>query len=576
MHEPAGSLVDTVVKPRRRLLAGVAPAATGALLAVAMTWPLGLRAGSDIAGDVGDPLFQTWQVAWIGHAFLHQPLHVFQSNIAWPLHDSLAFSDALIGYAPAGLLAQRGPHSALLTYNLLVLFAYTLAFLGAYLLARELGAGRAGGVAAGAAFAYAPWRLGETGHLNVISSGGIPLALFLLIRGYRRKDARLMLAGWLVAGWQVTLGFALGLQFVYLLAPFAAIGVGIWLRRHRPTVGKRVAICTAVGLAVFAALTVNQTLPYLRVLHHHPEARRTLAQVSSYSPPFSGFLAAPRQSLVWGGATASVRDSFDLGAEQTLFPGVTIVVLAIAGFFSSAYSRRLRLWLLVGIELCALLSLGIHRDTPGLGKYIAPYRFLYDFAPGWDGIRTPGRINTLTSLGLALLAGCGLSLAVRHAERLAGARRNPRQIAAAGVAAIFVGAILLEGLGPPDHPRVPLLPPGQREASAPQLHLPFGWDSSVLYSYWSTAGFPDTVNEYGSFQPTSVRRLGKTIRRFPDAASVNTLRRLGVRTVILHTALSLGTPWQFAWKRSVVGLSLTRETAPGIVLYKLNPLPTSR
>ena len=41
-------------------------------------------------------------------------------------------------------------------------------------------------IAAGVAFAYAPYRVTEAGHLHVIPSGGIPLALFLLFRGYRR------------------------------------------------------------------------------------------------------------------------------------------------------------------------------------------------------------------------------------------------------------------------------------------------------------------------------------------------------------------------------------------------------
>ena len=42
----------------------------GVVLAIAMTWPLGLHLGSDIGKDLGDPLLQAWQVAWIGHALL--------------------------------------------------------------------------------------------------------------------------------------------------------------------------------------------------------------------------------------------------------------------------------------------------------------------------------------------------------------------------------------------------------------------------------------------------------------------------------------------------------------------------
>jgi len=208
-------------------------AGLGVVLAVAMTWPLALHLGSDFSQESYDTPFQTWQLAWIGHAILHSPLHLLDANIYWPDKHSLAFSDMLLGYAPAALVAAHGPQAALAVHNLLVLFANALAFLGAYLLARELGAGRWGGVAAGAAFAYAPWRLAQTGHLHVISSGGIPLALYFLLRGYRRRESRMVLAGWLVAAWQMTLGFTLGLQFAYLLPVLATIAGVLWLQRGR-------------------------------------------------------------------------------------------------------------------------------------------------------------------------------------------------------------------------------------------------------------------------------------------------------------------------------------------------------
>jgi hypothetical protein len=111
----------------RELLVLVAGAC---LVSVVMNWPLVLHLGQDIPRDLGDPLAETWQVAWGGYALGHQPLHFFQSNQFWPLHDTLAFSDALLGYAPSGLFGS-GPHAAVFRYDLLFLFAYALAFAGA-------------------------------------------------------------------------------------------------------------------------------------------------------------------------------------------------------------------------------------------------------------------------------------------------------------------------------------------------------------------------------------------------------------------------------------------------------------
>src|SRR2546421_9965952 len=201
-----------------RELALVLAAGTG--LGLLGTWPLVLHLGSRIAADPGDPLLQAWQVAWDGHALIHQPLHFFQANSFWPLRDSLAFSDALLGYTPAGLLGS-GPAAAVVRYDLLFIGAIALAFAATYLLARELGAGRVAAACGGLACAYAPWRLGQAGHLPVLSGGGIPLALFLLLRGYRRGGRTQIPAGRLTTGWQVTIRFTLGLPPRF---PFLAIG----------------------------------------------------------------------------------------------------------------------------------------------------------------------------------------------------------------------------------------------------------------------------------------------------------------------------------------------------------------
>ena len=62
-------------------------AALGAcLLAIVMNWPLILTSRVDtVPRDIGDPLAEAWQVAWGGHALLHQPLHFFDANQFWPL-----------------------------------------------------------------------------------------------------------------------------------------------------------------------------------------------------------------------------------------------------------------------------------------------------------------------------------------------------------------------------------------------------------------------------------------------------------------------------------------------------------
>jgi hypothetical protein len=558
-----GAAGDKWTDVRRRELA---LAALGAVVAaLVMHWPLPLHIGRDVPRDLGDPLPQAWQVAWDGHALLHQPLHWFQANVFYPLHNSLAFSDALLGYAPAGAIGS-GPHAAIVRYDLLFLFAYALAFLGAYLLARELGAGRIGAAVAGAAFAYAPWRLEQDGHLHVLSSGGIPLALFLLVRGYRRGRGRIVLAGWLVAAWQLSLGFSLGLELAYLLALLGA-GALVWAWRHGARPSRRVAAATAIGGLVFVALAFAMSRPYLAVGRDHPESKRTAATVAEFSGWPRMYLAPPGANTLWAGATVGQRSKLNFPPEQTLFPGLAAVLLALACLTlpgGGGFPRRLRLGLAAAVLLVAWLALGFHA-----GSFPWPYELVYQHLPGWQSSRTPSRLNTLTSLGLALLAAGG-------ATALAARVRRPRARAALG--AVLVAVVLAEGAGfslaggvhGPTHPTVPPEPAGQRGLAAPQLHLPMSREGNRRYALWSTAGFPKIVNGRASFQPALTTAIANDVAGFPDRRSVARLRALGVRTVVLHPSLAAGTSWARAASKPLSGLGLRRERRGDVVVFHVD------
>jgi hypothetical protein len=543
-------------------------AAVGAsLLAIAMTWPLLIHLGSVVPRDIGDPLAEAWQPAWGGHALLHQPLHYFDANRFWPLKYSLAFGDALIGYAPAGIIG-RGPHAAMVRYDLLFLFAYALAFFGAYLLARELGLSPAGAAIAGAAFAFAPYRLEQDGHLQVISSGGIPLAIAFAVRGIRLRRPWWLFWAWVVAAWQVSIGWALGLPFAYGLAGAVAIGAVAWVVRGRAPLPRRMIVAGAAGVVVFIAVSYWIAHHYLYIADNFPASKRSPHEVAAFSGPLKVFLAAPEENFVWGGASAGIRDTLTTWQEKTLFPGALILILAVVGIWSKSLSKRWRIGLGIAAVAILVLELGFREE----GGLLWPYRVLYDVLPGWDAIRTPGRLATFSSLALALLAGAGGEAAMRWIRRT----RLPAWSGAA-VAAILALAIVTEGRSLPfdpfDNQAMPDVPPAQAVTKiipTPQLHLPaLTAKENRAFQLASTDGFPDMVNGRASTNPAVVLDLVKHMTNFPDAATVRELQEYGVRTVILHLGLTDGTPQQGAARKSIRGLPLAACKLPGLIVYEL-------
>jgi hypothetical protein len=557
------------------------------VLAAALTWPTLRDLTGTIPQDTGDPTLQAWQIAWGGHALLTDPGHLWHSNTFYPERYTYAYSDTLLGYAPFGLVGH-GPVAAVVRYNLLYVLVHALAFVGAYALSRQLGAGRAGAAVAGASFAYAPWKLAQAGHLHVLSVGGIALALAMLARGhgwslrdgYRPDRVRpgWAGAGWLVAAWQVTLGFGIGLPFAYVLGLgclVAAAGYGWsrWRRSARPPFPRGLLLADLAGGVAFAGVTLLMAAPYFEVVARNPAGRRTVAQIEMFSPPVRGFLTAPPESWLWGERHEAARATLSFPGEMTLLPGVVLLGLAVAGLFLSAWRVRHRVALAAGALASAALAAGSTLGGDGDPGYVTLVRH----APGWDGIRTPGRLVLWTTLLLGVLAAGALT--VRSPERAAGGPAGP----AAGERAeragrwsrlgrlalvVPVALVLLEGVNRTPHVPVPAQPAALHAVAGPVLVLPSEGTREFHVMLWSTDGFPRTVNGLASFTPTSQADIRAASRSFPDAGSVAYLRAAGVRTVVLLPGYAAGTVWQDAASRPVAGLGIDREeVGDGIVFH---------
>jgi hypothetical protein len=552
----------------------------GLLLAVVMTWPTLRYPQYTIPQDTWDPTLQAWQMGWSGHALLTDPMNLWHSNTFYPERYSFAFSDTLLGYAPAGMIGT-GLEAALVRYNIMFVLAHALCFIGAYFLVRQLGSGRFGAAVAGMAFAYAPWKLPQEGHLHIISSGGIPLALAMLARGHgwsirygyrpERRNIGWIIAGWLTATWQVSLGFGIGMPFGYALAlvvMVAAASYGVHWFRKRPNAkpfGWKLFTANAAGGLFFAAIAGLLTLPYFKVLEMHPNAERSPEEIGWYSPTTEGLFLASQESLLWGELHAPTREALGSNSEMTLLPGFTLYALALLGVFFSVWTLRWRILLFAGVLLTAVFSMGTKFFG---GEYT--YLLLVHHLPGWNAIRTPGRIILWTTLLLGILAAGAVSEFARRTQRLAKTRipswPGPWLRLATLVPLLLVTA---EGLNTTPHPVVPTQPAAMRSVDGPMLVLPTAYLTDMHVMIWSTSKFQQIANGASGFQPQGQAELRDIAKTFPDATSVEYLRSKGIKTVVLVRAMMGGTPWERAGEVPVDDLGIQREDQPDTVVFRL-------
>jgi hypothetical protein len=320
-----------------------------------------------------------------------------------------------------------------------------------------------------------------------------------------------------------------------------------------------VLVATVGGGLVLAVTAVALARPYLQVGDDHPESKRDERTVAVFSGKPRQYVVAPGANSIWGPITRGERRELTFVPEQTLFPGALAVLLALVCLVLRWYSRPLRIGLALAVFLFAWLALGFHDDG-----FPWPYRLLYEHAPGWESSRTPGRINTLTSLALALLAAGGASALLTRVRR-------PRLAGAIAVALVGVALVEYADLRGPAHPTVPEQPPGARGLADPQLHLPMSRAGNRRYVLWSTDGFPRIVNGRASFQPSFTSEIAYRVRHFPDRESADYLRALGARTVVLYPSFASGTSWAGAAERPVAGLGLGRERRGSVIVYRVLP-----
>ena len=493
---------------------------------------------------------QAWQVAWGGHALLHQPLDYFQANTFWPLRQQ----PGLLGRARRATrrralsAGRRGGHRAVRPALPLRLRACFLRRVPAGARARRGPRGRPP-----SRERRSPTRPGgssRTGTCTCSRAAASRSRCSCCCAGYRqRRPGRCSPAG-SSPRWQFSLGFTLGLQLAYLLAALGALAVAIVAEAPAPAraAARRWSPPPPPAPLPSRSSPCCSARPYMRGARRPPRGEADHARRSPASRRrCEAFIAAPEQNLVWGKATAGVRDDLALGSGADALPGPRDrragARRARRRRLSAAAAGRARpRGSLARRRPVARLHRGRQRAAPSLQAAVRPRARL----EGRSACRAGS--TTLTSLGARAARRRGRAPASGR-----GARQRSRQARSrrASAALVLVVAILIEGSGfdigggrrsrGPSHPAVPWRPPAGSASPAPQLHLPITIPANRRYVLWSTDGFPKIVNGRGSFDPRSF----DAPRRGVERVSRPRLRRRsaahsGVRTVVLHRDLAPG------------------------------------
>ena len=310
-----------------------------ALLAVVVTHPLWLHLADAVPSDIGDPLLNTWILAWDSHALLTDPLHLFDANIFYPLPKTLAYSEHLFSTAILALPLIAFTGEPVLAYNLSLLLSFPLAGLGMYLLVLRWTQRRGAAFLAGLVFAFAPYRLAAIAHLQLLTVQWLPFSLLALDRVLNSQFANR--SSKILNRWLLLFVVFTTLQILagWYLAVFTVLILGLytlgWLVAHWRLVARGRVLGTGSWRLILAALVVIGlalvfALPYLAVLPQLQVARPASLAASFAAQP-TDFLAAAPYLRIAGPLSQALAERPGFPEEITLLLGVVGPLLALAG-----------------------------------------------------------------------------------------------------------------------------------------------------------------------------------------------------------------------------------------------------
>lgn len=369
----------------------------------AYTWPLPAYATSAIAHDRGDPLLVTWILWWTSHTI---PLTSAWWNAPafYPSAGVLAFSENLLSLAPIAAPIVHATGSPILAYNVAFLSSYVLSGLGAYFLAFVLTRCHTASFAAAIAFAFAPYRLSHTQHLQLLSSYWMPVAvaaLHLFAASPRWRWAGLFAAAWALQA--LASGY-----YLFFLTTFVVLWL-IWFVPRR--VPPRQVVRLLIAWVIAAVLLLPIFYGYYAV-HAAYGFKRSPVEMVNYSADVAGVLSASPDSWLWSRLHAAVS------SESEQFPGLFLILLLLGGAVATWLApretrvespndrRRDRPALFYAAAAVAmwLLSLGPVLQIGGTVTSVpGPYAVLA-VLPGFDGMRVPARLWMVSVLCLAVCA----------------------------------------------------------------------------------------------------------------------------------------------------------------------------
>lgn len=461
-----------------------------ALLTLLVTFPVGFRLSSHVAGEPLDAFEHLWSLWWGKKAMLE--LGVSMADVSHFYHPQGA-QIPILAVTPLVQLAAL-PLTLLfkpvVVYNLTFLLSFIITAFTTYLLCYEVSGNRLAAFVGGVVFGFAPTRsLHGLGHLAQITTYFFPLYGLTVVRMMRDPSKRNGIWAGILLGVSALVNFV---HTTYFVLPFTGCWLLFFLRKRREFSSMQTLRSVGLMILVAGVLVLPFFVPFVFAqLSSGTEYMREPGVVAFSANPLSFVLPSPwhpvlrRLGMEW-----LIRELLGNFVENLAYIGV--IPLALSVLAVRKQGRGAKLWVGFAV-LTAVLALGpvlkigrtaLTINVEGRTVYLPlPYLLLY-VLPFLGMGRTPARITTGTAMALAVTASLGMAAVVTWI-------RQHRPWAEWPTAVLMVALILFEYCAVFPYPTTPVEVPDFYH----QVRDEEG--QFAVFDYPVSRGLPTTFHEFG-------------------------------------------------------------------------------
>ncbi len=237
-----------------------------------------------------------------------------------------AFTENLVGLSVISSPLVWATGNAIVAYNLSVFLSWPLSAFAVYLLVLRLGGGASAAFVGGLAFGFAPYRISQMAHVQVLSAYWLPIA-FAGLHGFLSDRRR---------RWLVLFGVAWLLQSLtngYFML-YGGVLIAGWLLYFCTTQRTISAGLPILVAWVVASLPLLPVMLVYRRVHAEFGLVRELGAILHYTAQPGSWLSVSPLSSFWGTWLP------DGGGEWNLLPGATVVLITLAATVWTLASDR--------------------------------------------------------------------------------------------------------------------------------------------------------------------------------------------------------------------------------------------